>query len=48
MIQKRYQYRTKDGIQWSEWFEWGEDAPQPKVQLAGFKGEHLLNEYREV
>ena len=41
-MQKRFQFYTKDGIKWSEWYEWNSDYC-PKYQL----GKSLLNEYRE-
>lgn len=46
MIQKRFQYWTREGKVWSEWFDWGSDDC-PKVQLKGYKGNDLKNEYRE-
>lgn len=42
---KRYQYWSKDGIKWTSWFDY-EDGPEIPIQLKGFKGNHLLNEYR--
>lgn len=42
MIQKRYQYRSKDGIAWTKWFN--TDVKGLKYQA----GTKLLNEYREV
>lgn len=46
---KRYQFwGRKDGkVQkcWTPWFEWKSDNRE-KVQLKGFKGDNLLNEYR--
>lgn len=50
MARKRFQYwGRKDGkVQklWSDWFEWNSDNRDP-IQLKGFKGNHLLNEYIE-
>ena len=43
---KRYQYRVRGGVEWTNWFEWHSDLRDP-VQMKGYKGEHLLNEYRE-
>jgi hypothetical protein len=51
MTQKRFQYwGRKDGeVQklWTDWFEWKSDIKEP-IQQKGFKGNHLLNEYREI
>lgn len=49
MVKKRFQFwgRNKDGKvekMWSEWFKWDSDNRDP-IQLKGFKGDHLLNEY---
>ena len=44
MKQKRYQYYSKDGIQWSEWFPCFDDEEEIPYQL----GKKLLNEYRTV
>lgn len=41
-MEKRYQYWTKDGIQWTEWFPY--DGPKEPYQL----GKKLKNEYRET
>lgn len=46
MVQKRFQYWGRSGKCWSEWFNWDSDNRDP-IQLKGFKGNHLLNEYRE-
>jgi hypothetical protein len=46
MKQKRYQYRTKDGVKWTSWFNF--DGPEEPIQLKGFKGDHLKNEYRVI
>ena len=43
---KRYQYRTRDGVKWTSWFLWYSDLRDP-IQMKGYKGDHLLNEYRE-
>ena len=40
--QKRYQMFTKNGIVWSEWFNWS--GLEEKWQLKG----KLLNEYRTI
>lgn len=44
--QKRYQYWSKDGIVWSDWFDHvGTEEP---IQMKGAKKEFtLLNEYRD-
>ena len=48
--QKRFQYwGSLDGIpmkMWSNWFNY--DGPEESLQLKGFKGDHLLNEYRTI
>lgn len=45
MIQKRYQYYSKDGtIKWSEWFEWPHEDFLPEWQLKN----KLKNEYRTI
>ena len=50
-IQKRYQYISKDGVVWTEWFNYCEDnsllrtfQKEEKYQLKN----HLLNEFRVV
>lgn len=47
---KRFQYwGRKDGkVQkmWSNWFLWGSENRDP-IQMKGYKGDNLLNEYRE-
>lgn len=44
--QKRYQYWSKDGIVWSDWFDHvGTEEP---IQMKGAKKEYTLyNEYRD-
>lgn len=48
--QKRYQYwafiNGKYCIVWSDWFNY--NGPEEHIQLKGFKGNHLLNEYRTI
>lgn len=39
-MEKRYEYRTKNGIEWTSWFTYDSDY-KPKYQL-----NKLLNEYR--
>ena len=39
-MEKRYQYFTRDGIEWTPWFKY--DGEQFKWQLKG----KLLNEYK--
>lgn len=41
MMYKRYQYRSKEGIMWTEWFPY--NGPQEKIQLGKLK-----NEYKTV
>lgn len=48
--QKRFQYwGSLNGTpvkMWAKWFDYnGEEEP---IQLKGFKGNHLLNEYRTI
>jgi hypothetical protein len=45
--QKRYQYRTKSGIEWTQWFDCDSDLDDP-IQLKGHKGNDLKNEYRVI
>lgn len=40
--QKRYQKFTRNGIEWTEWFNW--NGPEEKWQLKG----KLRNEYRTI
>lgn len=46
--QKRFQYwgvaNGKPSILWSNWFDF--NGPEEPIQLKGFKGNDLLNEYR--
>lgn len=45
MIQKRYEYFSKDGKKWTSWFNTTlKDMPNEKWQLA----HKLLNEYRII
>ena len=48
MVKKRFQFwGRKDGKvekMWSQWFKWDSDN-RDLIQLKGFKGDHLLNEY---
>ena len=50
MVKKRFQFwGRKDGKvekMWSEWFKWDSDNRDP-IQLKGFKGDNLLNEYKD-
>jgi hypothetical protein len=46
MIQKRYQYWTKEGIKWTSWFKCS--STEEALQLKGFKGNNLKNEYRKL
>ena len=49
MVKKRFQYwASKDGNpykEWTDWFEWDGDT-NDKVQLKGYKGDKLLQEYK--
>lgn len=40
---KRYQRYTKNGIEWTPWFEVPDDVDKEKWQLKG----KLLNEYKD-
>ena len=40
-MKKRYQFWSKDGLQWSDWFDY--EGEQFKYQLKP----RLLNEYKE-
>ncbi len=44
--QKRYQYWGKNGIEWSDWFNY--DGQEEPIQLKGFRGHELKNEYRTI
>jgi hypothetical protein len=46
MTYKRYQYWTREGKQFTEWFPWHSDSRDP-IQLKGYKGDHLRNEYKD-
>ena len=41
-MKKRYQYYAKNGIEWTDWFEWDSNW-KPKIQLKN----RLFNEYEE-
>ena len=43
-MQKRYQFWSSTGIQWTPWFNY--EGPQEPIQLKGFKGNNLKNEYK--
>lgn len=49
MRQKRFQYYSsingKPQIIWSNWFNF--NGTEEHIQLKGFRGNHLLNEYRD-
>lgn len=42
IMKKRYQFRTKNGIEWTNWFNWNSTL-RDKWQLKN----RLLNEYKE-
>jgi len=48
--QKRFQYwgstNGVPSIRWTAWFDF--DGTEESVQLKGFKGNHLINEYRTI
>lgn len=41
---KRYQYYSRNGVVWSDWFKWKSDL-KPKYQLE--RHPKLLNEYKD-
>lgn len=41
---KRFQYYSREGIKWTDWYEWHSDL-KPKYQLE--RHPKLLNEYKE-
>ena len=43
MTYKRYQYRSIEGIKWTDWFKWDSDNRDPWQLKSG----KLKNEYRE-
>ena len=51
MRQKRYQYwgrvNGSPTIMWTKWFTCRGNSTEP-IQMKGFKGNNLRNEYREV
>ena len=48
--QKRYQYwgsvNGTPTILWTNWFNYS--GPEEPIQMKGFKGNHLRNEYRTI
>ena len=47
MVLKRYQYYSKEGIMWTEWFPWESDL-RPELQLDDRRIFcRLKNEYKE-
>lgn len=42
--QKRYQRYTKDGIEWTDWFNYSENAPETPWQVKN----KLKNEFRYI
>ena len=51
MIQKRYQYWSSTGIQWTPWFDYREDNGQLRDLQVNEKWQvknKLLNEYRVI
>lgn len=46
MRQKRYQFRAQGEKKWTQWFDY--DGPEEPIQLTGYKGDVLLNEYRDA
>lgn len=48
MKQKRYQFMSSDGIQWTKWFSISNNAPEESIQMKLSRGIVLKNEYRTV
>ena len=52
MLQKRYQYWTfengKPIVKWTEWFKVPDNITREEIQMKGYKGHNLLNEYRTM
>ena len=47
-IYKRYQYWSKDGIKWTNWFKWNSDL-RPELQTDNRRIiSRLRNEYKEI
>lgn len=50
-VYKRYQYwgseNGKPIKKWSDFFFWDSDLRDP-IQLKGYKGNHLINEYKDT
>lgn len=50
-MEKRYEYWGSEGgkpvKKFTSWFNWESTLTDP-IQLKGFKGNHLRNEYKEV
>lgn len=44
--QKRYQFRAFGGVEWTPWFNY--NGPEDPIQLKGYKGDHLKNEFRTI
>lgn len=44
--QKRYQRRVLGGVVWTSWFPC--KGMEPPIQLKGFRGDNLKNEYRTI
>ena len=44
--QKRYQYWGKNGIEWSDCFNY--NGQEESIQMKGFRGKDLRNEYRTI
>lgn len=48
MKQKRYQYWTSNGIQWTKWFNVSGTVEEEPIQIKCSRGIILKNEYRTV
>lgn len=46
-VQKRFQYWSRDGKAWSEWFDYGGEHYPHQLKYSS-KERTLLNEYRTV
>lgn len=48
MKQKRYQFMSSDGIQWTKWFDIKDNTPEEPIQMKLSRGIILKNEYRNI
>ena len=45
-MKKRYQYYSREGKKWTDFFTWDGDYC-PRVQFKSYKGDTLLCEYKD-